>query len=163
MVLAEVLWQLACGSSASSMRTSHLRLRYFVRWEAYRPHNLSLPSTLPLAKQMGTLNVRVRWRPSGPNTSVMRPPSECAARTPHSRTERTWWKAVVFCPLESFASNLGMIPRGHHDHDLFLNFRVMIESVKKRHSIPCRSFLVTWVWSRKKRPQRTTNMPSWML
>jgi hypothetical protein len=54
-------------------------------------------------------------------------------RTPRSRTERTWWKAVAFCPLESFASNLGMIPRGFHDHDLFLNFQGMIQSVKKRH------------------------------
>jgi hypothetical protein len=29
-----------------------------------------------------------------------------------------------------------MIPRGHHDHDLFINFQGMIESVKNRHSIP---------------------------
>jgi hypothetical protein len=106
----------------------------------------SCHSTLPLAKQMGTLNVMVHWRPSGPNTSVIRPPSEWASCTPRSKTERTWWNAVAFCPLESFASNLGMIPRGHHDHDLVLNFWGMIESVKNRHSIPWQSFLATWVY-----------------
>jgi len=121
-VLAEVLEQLTCRLSAFSMRTSHSRFKEFVEWEAYWPHSLSLPSTSLLNRQMGTLNVMVHWRPSGPKTSVIRPPSKWASRTPLSRTRRTLWNAMAFCPLVPFDSNFGWIPRGRHDHDLFRMF-----------------------------------------
>ncbi len=80
-MLAVVLWQVAGGRWLIGCIHQEITLMAkevdtMGSWDPYLLHTLSLPSTSPFHRQMGTLNVTVHWSPPFPRTSVIRPPSK---------------------------------------------------------------------------------------